>query len=154
MKMNSSLSGILHVLLHMAEAQRPLTSETMAKAMRTNPAVIRRIMGGLRDSGLVQSEKGHGGGWTLQKEITAVTLCDVYMALGSPGLFALGHRTEAPDCLVEQAVNAALGSAFREAETLLLRTLSSVTLGDLREDFHSRLLAAGLSEDMEDIYAL
>lgn len=65
MKRDSRLSGVLHVLLHMAEQDGPTTSEVLAKAMTTHPVVIRRIMAGLRDHGYVRSEKGHGGGWTL-----------------------------------------------------------------------------------------
>ncbi len=49
MKRDSRLSGILHVLLHMAEHQGPVTSDTLAQAMQTNPVVIRRIMAGLRE---------------------------------------------------------------------------------------------------------
>jgi len=61
MKQDSRLSGILHVLLHMAEQDLPVTSEMLSKAMQTNPVVIRRIMAGLREQGYVHSEKGHGG---------------------------------------------------------------------------------------------
>ena len=103
---------MLHVLLHMAEQSGPVTSEVLAKAMDTNPVVIRRIMAGLRDQGYVRSEKGHGGGWTLACDLSKVTLRDIYTALGSPSLLAMGNRTETPGCLVEQAVNAALNQAF------------------------------------------
>lgn len=65
MKRDSRLSGLLHILLHMAEQAGPVTSEVLAKATDTNPVVIRRIMAGLRDQGYVRSGKGHGGGWTL-----------------------------------------------------------------------------------------
>jgi DNA-binding IscR family transcriptional regulator len=64
MRRDSRLSGVLHVLLHMAEQDGPVTSEVMAKAMTTNPVVIRRLMAGLRDAGYVRAENGHGGGWT------------------------------------------------------------------------------------------
>jgi DNA-binding IscR family transcriptional regulator len=63
MKQSSQLSDVLHVLLHLAQAQAPLTSEALAGAMKTNPVVLRRLMAGLRDAGFVTSEKGHGGGW-------------------------------------------------------------------------------------------
>jgi DNA-binding IscR family transcriptional regulator len=139
MKRDSRLSGVLHVLLHMAQQAGPFTSETLAKAMDTNPVVIRRIMAGLRDLGYVRSEKGHGGGWTLVCDLSKVTLRDVYVALGSPALLAMGNRTEAPGCLVEQAVNAALGKAFDDAEALLLARLGEVTLAMLSEDLGRRL---------------
>lgn len=153
MKRDSRLSGVLHVLLHMAEHSGPATSETLAKAMDTNPVVIRRIMAGLREQGYVRSEKGHGGGWTLACDLTQVTLRDIYAALGSPSLLAIGNRTEMPGCLVEQAVNAALDPTFRAAESMLLTRLGEVTLAKLSADFHDRRVARGGSHDLETDHA-
>jgi len=143
---DSKLSGVLHVLLHMAERKEPATSETLSKAMKTNPVVIRRIMAGLRAKGYVKSEKGHGGGWTLACDLSAVTLRDIYDAVGSPPLLALGHRTEAPSCLVEQAVNAALDETFHDAEALLLSRLGEVTLATLSTDLRKRMTARRSSQ--------
>jgi Rrf2 family protein len=142
MKRDSRLSGALHVLLHMAEHEGPTTSEILAGAMQTNPVVVRRIMAGLRERGFVRSEKGHGGGWTLARDLKEITLRDVYDALGSPALLAVGNRTEAPGCLVEQAVNAALADSFQEVEAILLARFGDITLEMLRADFHARLAAA------------
>lgn len=122
----------------MAQEEGPFTSEVLARAMDTNPVVLRRVMAGLRDHGYVRSEKGHGGGWTLGCDLAKVTLRDIYFALGSPSLLAIGNRTEAPGCLVEQAVNAALGSTFDAAEALLLERLGEVTLAALGKDVLAR----------------
>lgn len=155
MRHDSRLSGVLHVLLHMAERPGPVTSEILAKAMDTNPVVIRRVMAGLREQGLVRSEKGHGGGWTLDCDFARVTLRDIYDAIGAPSLLALGNRTEAPGCLVEQAVNAALDHTFAEAEALLRQRFGEVTLAALSADFHARLAACGHvhQHDLETIHA-
>lgn len=152
MKRDSRLSGVLHVLLHMAEHAGPLTSETLAKAMDTNPVVVRRVMAGLRESGYVRSDKGHGGGWSLSCDLAAVTLRDIYTALGEPSLIAIGNRTESPGCLVEQAVNAALEKASHDAEALLLARLGEVTLATLSADFHRRMQGRGGSHHIEDTH--
>jgi len=138
MRSDSRLSGVLHVLLHMAQHDGPVTSEVLAKAMCTNPVVIRRILAGLKESGYVESEKGHGGGWTLSCNLAKVTLHDIYTALGSPELLAIGHRSSSPGCLVEQAVNAALHRSFAAAEAVLLERLREVTLAQLSADFRKR----------------
>lgn len=143
MRRNSQLSGVLHVLLHMAEHDRPSTSEELARAMTTNPVVVRRILGGLRDAGLVASEKGHGGGWVIARPLEQITLRQVHDALGAPELLAIGNRTEAPTCLVEQAVNAALGAVFDEAEAVLLAGFGAVTLAMLGNDFRAGMAARG-----------
>jgi DNA-binding IscR family transcriptional regulator len=133
----------------MAQKDGPVTSEVLAKAMDTNPVVLRRVMAGLREEGYVRSEKGHGGGWTLACDLSKVTLRDIYIALGSPSLLAIGNRTEAPGCLVEEAVNAALDRSFQDAEALLLARLGEVTLARLSGDFRRRLTARRGSQHPE-----
>ena len=133
----------------MAEHEHPVTSQVLAKAMRTNPVIIRRVMAGLREQGYVRSEKGHGGGWELACDLAKITLYDVYDAVGRPSLFAMGNRAQSPDCLVEQAVNAALDSAFGDAAALLLARLRTVTLDALSIDFHTRLAVRQRSFPME-----
>ena len=139
MSRDSRLSGVLHVLLHMAERQGPVTSEALAKMMQTNPVVIRRTLAGLRERGYVRSEKGHGGGWAIARDLAAVTLRDIYEGVGSPPLFAIGNRHDAPDCAVEQAVNAALDASLQSAEALLLAAFAAVTLESLSADFRRRV---------------
>jgi DNA-binding IscR family transcriptional regulator len=92
-------------------------------------------MAGLRERGLVRSEKGHGGGWEIACDLAQVTLKDIYDALGAPTLLAVGINLEHPACLVEQAVNRSLTSAFRDAEALLISRLADVTLAELAADF-------------------
>lgn len=138
MKRDSRLSSVLHALLHMAEQEGPMTSEALAQCLGTNPVVVRRTMGFLRDAGIVQSERGHAGGWRIQADLRAVTLRQLHEALGEPAMFAIGNRHEAPECLVEQSVNAALEGAFAEAEALLLQRFSDITLADLAADFARR----------------
>ena len=133
MRRDSRLSVALHTLLHMAEAG-VLTSEALAEQLGSNPVVLRRTMAGLRAAGIVRSEKGHGGGWSLVRRLDDVTLYEVYQALGEPTILAMGNRTESPGCVVEKAVNRALATAFEAAEALLVKELESVTMAALAKD--------------------
>ncbi len=116
MRTDSRLSRMLHALIHMNRAEGPLTSEAIAVMLCTNAVVVRRLLGGLRDAGYVQSEKGHGGGWTLAVSLDAITLLDVYRAVGEPPLFSELVSEDHPQCLVERAVNAHLRATLAEAE--------------------------------------
>ena len=145
MRQDSRLSRMLHVLIHMDRHEGALTSEAIAEMLNTNPVVIRRTMAGLREAGHVRSEKGHGGGWRLARPLDGITLLDIHRALGEPGIFAIGPTADEPSCLVEQAVNAALDGALREAEEVLVRHLGQVTLADLAADFDRRMKALGKS---------
>lgn len=140
MRNDTRLSRMLHVLIHMSRHDRPATSDTIAEMLNTNPVVVRRTMALLKEKGYVHSEKGHRGGWTLAKPLADITLLDIHKALGSSSLFAIGLSTDHPECLVEQAVNAALTEAFDAAQALLLKRLESVTLAELASDFERRYL--------------
>lgn len=139
MKRDMRLSAALHALLHMAEQDEPMTSAELALCMSTNPVVVRRTMAGLREAGIVRSSKGAGGGWEMARALGAVTLEDVYNALGAPQLLALGLGADNPDCLVEKVVRGALADAFAEAETVLVSRFGAVTLAALSHDFHRGL---------------
>ena len=152
---DSKLSDVLHILLHIAESDSPVTSETLAKMMKTNPVVIRRILAGLREQGYVNSEKGHGGGWQLICDLNTVTLYNIYTALGNPTILAIGNRNENPSCLVEQAVNTMMNEAYHNAEALLLARFNEVTLAELSQHVHHLLQERGdCSRQEKDISSL
>lgn len=134
MRRDSRLSVVLHLLLHMTEMEGPVTSEALGPLMNMNPVIVRRMLGGLRDAGIVSAEKGHGGGWALAKPLERVTLAEVYRALGSPALFGIGPQRDNPRCLIEQAVNRSLGKALSDAEALLLSQLESTTVAAIVAD--------------------
>lgn len=139
MSQNSRLSDVLHILLHLLDADKPMTSAKIGLMLGTNAVVVRRIMSGLRDAGLVSSEKGHGGGWSVSCKPQRTTLADIYAALGSPPMISVGNRSENPQCLVDVCVQEALGSEFRKAEALLLRSFGRITLAKLSAEFSNRM---------------
>lgn len=138
MRNDSRLSRTLHVLLHMARHEGPMTSESIGRMLGTNPVVVRRTMAGLRNAGYVRSEKGHGGGWTIAADLDAVSLLDVHRAVGGPRIFAIGSDRSNPDCAVEKAVNEAIEDTLREAEALLITRLGAVSLAQLARGFDAR----------------
>ena len=141
MKRDDRLSNTLHALLHMADFAGPMTSEALSACLRTNPVVVRRTMAGLRDMGLVTSERGHGGGWRLARDLGEVTLLKVAEALGETTLLATPKLVDHAGCLVEVAVTNALAEAHAAANALLIARLGEVTLADLADDFHRRMAA-------------
>lgn len=147
MQLDGRLSRMLHLLIHMDRAEGPITSAAAADMLHTNPVVVRRTMAGLRDAGLVRSDKGHAGGWTLIKSLEDVTMLDVYKAVGEPRIFAIGLADPAPQCLVEQAVNASMTSALQEAEALLIAELGKVTLAAIAKDFERRFSSQSANND-------
>lgn len=134
MRHDTRLSRLLHILIHMDRHEGAATSEAIAAMLCTNAVVVRRTMAGLRDQGYVRSEKGHGGGWVLARPLQDITLLDIHRALGAPELFSIGLAGDNPNCVVEQAVNASLAEAMKDAEAILLARFGTITLAELAED--------------------
>jgi Rrf2 family protein len=139
MKRDGKFSIALHILAHLAEAgERPTISEELAAHLRTNPVVVRRSLAGLREAGIVASVKGHGGGWTLARPATAISLGEVYAALGERGDLVVAREPDAHGCLIAATVDRALDDFYAEAEALLVRRLAAISLADLVVDFGRR----------------
>lgn len=131
MRSDSRLPRVLHALLHMAEMDRPATSEEIAEMLGTNATVVRRTLAGLREAGLLTSTKGHGGGWSLSRPLTEMSLLDLYRALGAPELFAIAPDGEQPTCLLAQAANTATTEALQAARQVFEDRLASLTVAEI-----------------------
>lgn len=128
---DTRLPRVLHALLHLEGLDHPVTSRALAEMLGTNGAVVRRIMGGLRDVGVVASAKGHGGGWSLARPLSEISLLMVYEALGSPPLFAIGHDGGSPSCLLARAANEATAEALKVGRAAFEKRLSETFVSDL-----------------------
>ncbi len=132
MKRNSKLSLALHALGHMAgDPDRMQTSGEIAAHAGTNPVVVRRVLGRLREAGLLLAEKGHAGGWRLSRAPETITLADIYLALDERLAPEAEHA--APRCSVEHALEGRVATVMEEAEAALVRRLATMTIADARE---------------------
>jgi Rrf2 family protein len=133
MKRNSRLSLALHALGHMAaEPDRMRTSADIAAHAGTNPVVVRRVLGSLREAGLLVSEGGHSGGWRLARSPKEITLADVYLALDER-LAPADAEDAAHDCKVAHAFHRRVSRAMAEVERSLVQKLGETTIFEIRE---------------------
>ena len=128
MRYDARLSRMLHVLIHMSKRGGRTTSDTIALMLNTNPVVVRRTMGSLKQAGLVSSDGGAGGGWSLQRDISSITILDVHEALGSPQAIAIAATVDHPACPVEHAVVGELGALFAATEAFMRERMRGITL--------------------------
>ena len=135
MKTNDRLSATIHALVALANRRESTATDALAAALEVNPIVLRQTLGGLRDAGLVRGERGNTM-WSLARDAAAITVGDIYIALGEPPLFVLRSRSNNPKCLVELAVDEALLGAFDDAQRQLIERLKTVSLASLATDVH------------------
>ena len=146
MKTSSRFAVAIHIMtlamLARSETKGDLvTSERMADSVNTNPVVIRRILGALRNAGLVVSQPGPHGGWRLARPPEQMTLLDVYRAVEDEPLFGMHHNPPSPSCVVGRHMGSVLGNVFREAETAMERKLAEVTVAEVIDEVVDRFAA-------------
>ncbi|QCX76151.1 Putative HTH-type transcriptional regulator YwnA [Streptomyces sp. YIM 121038] len=139
MSANSRMTVATHALTWMALVcpKRPdgiVTSDEIAASVNTNPVVIRRTLGGLRDAGLVVSQRGQGAGWRLAREPGAITLRDVYLAVEPDPLLALHASAPNRKCPVGRGIPPVLRGAYDRAEEAMKAELAAVTVADVLKE--------------------
>lgn len=142
---SSRVAVAVHVLAYMAwkrsEAQ---TSERLASSVNTNPVVVRRIIGSLRNAGMVSVQPGVGGGATLAREPADITLLDVYRAVeDDEELFSLHPSEPSRACNVGGNIRDVLRPIFCRAHRAMEGVLAEVTIADVGREVMTRARAEG-----------
>ena len=135
MSANSRLTIAVHILawigLHQQQGHEVATSEQVASSVNTNPVVIRRLLGELRETGFVELRRGAVAGWMLTRELESVTLLDVYEAVEAGPLFAMRHTTPDQERVEDHRSPPAMQGVYDGIEGALRAELARTTLADV-----------------------
>ncbi len=138
MSANSRLTIATHALAWMASNEHlgatSSTSDQLARSVRTNPVVIRRLMSELVKAGLVVSDRGRGSGWRLARPTDQITLREIDEALGSESAFALHRNEPSPTCPIAQGIRPALTPVYARVDEAIRAELERTTLADVLRD--------------------
>ncbi|WP_167115542.1 Rrf2 family transcriptional regulator [Amycolatopsis viridis] len=129
----SSRSAVaIHALTMLARwNDRSLTSAEIADSLASNPVLVRRILGSLRNAGLVWSTEGRGGGWSLARTPREITLHDAYAAVEEGRILSRHAHPPSDACEVGRNISAVLEVEFRDAERAMEERLGRTTIADL-----------------------
>lgn len=128
---NTQFAVAVHVLTYLAASDgRPVSSEELATSTDSNPVYVRRVLGPLREAGIVHARPGAGGGWELARPPRSIRLDAVWTAIhdGDP---VLGIHTANPKCPIGRNVQRVLHQVDDQASAALRSALAKRTVADV-----------------------
>lgn len=129
---NSRFPVAVHVMTALAyNAGESISSRRLAESVRTNPVVIRRLLGPLGKAGLIEAQVGKAGGVRLARRAESITLLDIYRAVEGGSPFVVPDKPENKSCEVSCAMKHLLASVLAETDRAMSRSLEKVRLSEL-----------------------
>ncbi len=137
--MNNQFTIALHILGFLASRGGDmLTSEQMAHTYGTSPVVLRRVLAKLQRAGLVETQRGAGGGSLLARHPSAINLREAYEAVSDDTVMLARH----PDgCagVVAPVLGHYVNGLLEEAERAMLERLAAVTVAQMDRIVRARI---------------
>ena len=128
---NTQFAVAVHVLTYLAGAgEGPVSSDELSRSTNVNPVYVRRVLGPLREAGIVRSRPGVHGGWELAGEARAVTLAQVWRLVQGEDP-VLGLHGPDPACPVGRGVQRSVTVLDRAVADALAAELERVTVHDV-----------------------
>jgi Rrf2 family protein len=128
---NTQFAVAVHVLTYLAgDPDRPVGSEELSASTQVNPVHVRKVLGPLRDAGLVTSRPGARGGWLLAKPARRIRLDEVWTVLQGDDP-VLGHHLPSPICPVGREIATELLDLDDEIRRALVARLHRTTIEQL-----------------------
>ena len=142
MQISSRFTIGLHILtaIDMFQKDYKVTSDFLAGSIRTNPVVVRKILGQLKKAGLIHSSQGVAG-ITMAKPLEEISFYDVYSAIEpvEDGDLFRFHDDPNPDCPVGRNIHELLDGKLREIQSAMVEKMRGYTLADLRDGLEELL---------------
>lgn len=143
MQITSRFTIAVHAMLCITHFSRThkVTSGFIAGSVNTNPVVIRRILGQLKEAGLIRVEAGVGGAF-LAKAPEDITLLDIFNAVECvDGPLFHFHESPNPKCPVGRSIHPVLDSTLADIQRTLENRLAQTTLLDMENKVLSSVQA-------------
>ena len=142
MQISSRFTIGLHILTAIDTFQKDykVTSDFLAGSIRTNPVVVRKILGQLKKAGLIHSSQGVAG-ITMAKPLVEISFYDVYSAIEpvEDGDLFRFHDDPNPDCPVGRNIHELLDGKLREIQSAMEEKMRGYTLADLHDGLEELL---------------
>lgn len=136
---NTQLSDALHILTYLVRHQQDRCKSTdIAASLNTNPSLVRRLMGKLRQAQLIGTQQGAVQPHLL-RDPTAITIRDVYQAiLADAPLLNVDHDTSRT-CSIGLTLPNVLNHYYADIQATAEAKMARITLQDILDGVENEL---------------
>ena len=141
MAVNCRFAFGVHLLSVLALApDENYSSEKLALTVNTNAVVIRRMLLDLKSAGLIETQRGPGGGTRLAKAAQNITLAEIYRAVaGEIETFGAHPNPPAKECCVGREIEGVLHDISGRIAVAVERELAAITLANVASQIETPL---------------
>lgn len=137
MQISSRLTLAVHIFacIDTFKDEYKVTSDFLAGSTNVNPVIIRKILGQLKNAGLVEVARGSGGA-TIKRPLNDITFLDIYKAVECVDNGELFHFHENPNpaCPIGGNIHSILDEKLERVQNAMEQELQSITLEDVKND--------------------
>ena len=121
---------LLSLLAHFPDEK--FSSDKLAFTINTNAVVVRRMLLDLKNAGLVETQRGPGGGTRLAKSADQITLADIHHAVaGEIETFGTHPNPPAQQCFVGREIEGILADISQRIAVAVEQELAAITLAEV-----------------------
>ncbi len=107
----------------------PCSSEILAQTVNTNAVVIRRLLLDLKEAGLIETQRGPGGGAKLARPAGEITLAQIFQATsGEFQPFGAHPNPPAQCCQVGRGIQQVLQGVAQRASECVAAQYAAISL--------------------------
>ena len=129
---NLTYATAIHILTILASRDGQLvTSEGIARSVRTNPGLVRRVLSQLSVAGLIETKVGPQGGARLAKPMHLINLSEVFEAVVQQPVLETSNREPNKSCEISSGIGNVLEGIFSDAEDAMRNQLKQTTLEEV-----------------------
>ena len=129
MSASTKLSTSVKALCILAESETPKTSLEISNTIGINASKLRRLLSMLGKAGIVKSDGGMKGGFTLSKKSEDIHLQEIYCAIEDRKAFYLNvNQTNSHEKNVSQQVNIFFLDLFSDIQIDIENKMKDITL--------------------------
>ena len=148
MQISSRFTIAIHIFscINTFSEEHKITSDFLASSIQVNPVIIRKLLGQLKDAGLITVQRGSGGA-SLAKPAEEITMLDVFNAVESleNGKLFHFHENPNPACPVGRSIHPVLDGRLDQIQAAMEQQMQSITIADIFADTKNYISAASHS---------